>query len=106
MEMLVVLVVLVLGGLLVAGWAGFGLFAYGQRARKRAEAKAPQTLDAAFDGRDSVVFKVNLESPSWETVIAGARERGYELVQDRRDTDVSHTLMFERVNSRSTPPAP
>lgn len=98
MEILVILIVLIVGGLIFAAWAGFGLFLYGERARKRAETKSPQILDIAFDGSQSVVFKINMESPSYETVVLGGRERGYELAHETNDTasGVAKTLIFER----------
>lgn len=100
MGTLVIVVVLffVLGGALLAGAIGFGLFAYGEKARARAEKNAPTILDAAFDGRADVVFKVNLESPSFETVVLGAKERGYTLTSQTDDTPTgsAKTLIFEK----------
>ena len=99
MGFLIFLAVLVIGGMMLAGWLGFGLFALGQHTRKKAEANAPAILDKAFDGRADVVFKVNLESPSFETVVLGAKERGYKL--DNQTNDLpdgsAKTLIFEKV---------
>jgi len=96
--MILFILVLLIGGLMLAGWLGFGLFLHGERTRKRAEAEAPGILDAAFDGRADVVFKVNLETPSYETVVLGAKHRGYALTHEKDDSDlgIAKTLIFER----------
>lgn len=98
MELLVVLVVLVLAGLVLAGFAGAGVFAYGERARRNAEAHAPAFLDVAFTGQPGVVVKINMETPSTETVILGAQERGYRLTHQMSDTPdgTARTLVFAR----------
>lgn len=103
MGLLIALVVVVLvGGVLlyaVGGVAAIWLFTHGEKTRAKAEARAPEILDVAFDGRDDVVFKVNLESPSFETVVLGAKKRGYALTSQTADTDdgVAKTLIFERL---------
>lgn len=98
MIILVAIVVLFVGGLLIAGFLGFGLFAYGEQARARAEKKAPAILDAAFDGRENVVYNINMESVSYETAVLGAKERGYRLLSQTDDTPegFSKTLIFEK----------
>lgn len=99
MPFLIALVVLIVGGMMIAGFFGFGLFAYGEHARAKAEERAPAILDAAFDGRENVVYKVNMESVSFETAVLGAKERGYRLLSHTDDTPdgVAKTLIFERV---------
>lgn len=108
MEVLITLAVLVLLGLVFAGVAGGGLFAWGERSRRRAEERAPQILDAAFDGRRDVVFKVNLESPSYETVILGARQRGYRLTSETTDSPSGEakTLIFRKARKKAADPGP
>ena len=93
-----VLVVLAVAGLVLAGLAGVGVFAYGERTRRNAEAHAPAFLDAAFNGQPGVVVKINLETPSTETVIFGAQERGYQLTHQMNDTPdgTARTLVFAR----------
>ena len=98
MGFLIVVVLALVAGAVLAGWLGFGLFVHGERARKRAEEDAPAILDAAFDGREDVVFKINMESPSFETVLLGAKKRGYRLTSQTDDTQSgsAKTLIFER----------
>lgn len=98
MEFLIGLVVLLVIGVCVAGWAAIGLIAHGGRTRKKAEERAPEILDAAFDGRPDVVFKVNLETPSYETVLLGAKARGYRLEHETDDAPngMAKTLIFSR----------
>jgi len=98
MGFLIFLILLMIAGAALAGWLGFGLFLHGERTRKKAEDNAPEILDAAFDGREDVVFKINMESPSYETVVLSAKRRGYRLASETNDTDsgVAKTLIFER----------
>lgn len=90
-----------------AGWLAIALISYSSRARKKAEANAPSILDAAFAGQDDVVFKINWESPSYETVLIGAKQRGYTLWKETSETtDASiKTLIFQRVASDDVPEA-
>jgi hypothetical protein len=96
----ILLILVLLGGMMFVGWLGLGLFLHGNRTRKRAEERAPEILDAAFDGRTNVVFKMNMETPSYETVILGAKERGYALAHETNNTDdgVAKTLIFEKAS--------
>lgn len=94
-------VVVIFGGVIVyavAGLAGGGLFFWLERSRAKAEENAPAILDEAFDGSQDVVFKVNMETPSFETVVLGAKKRGYRLASQTNDTEsgVAKTLIFER----------
>ena len=101
MGFLIAVIVVVIVGfiamLCLAGWLGFGLFVYGNRAGAKAEANAPSILDKAFVG-DDVVFKINMESPKYETVVLGAKARGYRLCSESNDTanGSAKTLIFER----------
>ncbi len=83
-----------------AGWIGFALFLSGEKSRKKAEANAPAILDKAFVGED-VVFKINDASPKYETVVLGAKARGYRLASQANDTASasSKTLIFEKLSS-------
>ena len=60
-------------------------------------AGAPSILDKAFIGED-VVFKINMESPKYETVVLGAKARGYRLMNETDDTagGEAKTLIFEK----------
>lgn len=81
-----------------AGWIGFALFLSGEKSKKKAEANAPAILDKAFVGAD-VVFKINDASPKYETVVLGAKARGYRLSNETNDTTSgsAKTLIFEKI---------
>lgn len=102
MGILIGLVVLVIfGGLILAGigaFAGGGIFFWMERSRKKAEENAPAILNAAFDGGEDVVFKVNMETPSYETVVLGAKQRGYRFSSETNDSQSgsAKTLIFEK----------
>ena len=71
--MLTLFILAIIAGVCLAGWLAIALIVGSSRAQKKAEANAPAILDAAFDGRDTVVFKINMESLSFETVMLGAK---------------------------------
>lgn len=70
--------------------------------RAKAEADAPRILDLAFDGREDVVFTIGTDSPSYETVLLGAKQRGYVLTSATNDSERGwdKTLIFERAAGR------
>lgn len=94
--MLTFFILAIIAGVCLAGWLAIALIVGSSRAQKKAEANAPAILDAAFDGRDNVVFKINMESLSFETVMLGAKARGYLLASQSQDTEHSQTLIFEK----------
>lgn len=73
-----------------------GVFKIGSD-QKKAEASAPEALDALFDGRPDVTFNGHMRSMKFETVMAGAKERGYRLAHQGGDTNGAFTLMFEKI---------
>jgi hypothetical protein len=83
----------------VAGWLGLGLFISDSNKQKKAEEDAPSILDKAFIG-DDVVFKINSVSPKYETVVLGAKARGYRLMNETNQTasGSAKTLIFEKAN--------
>ncbi|MCT9624250.1 hypothetical protein HWD94_03815 [Pseudarthrobacter equi] len=91
----IVVVVLMFG---VGGWIAIGLIISEDRSKKKAEANAPDILDKSFIG-DDVVFKINAASPKYETVVLGAKARGYRLTSQTDDTSTgsAKTLIFEKV---------
>ncbi|NUU30834.1 hypothetical protein [Arthrobacter sp. C9C5] len=103
MGILIGIVVLFVVGLVfvygVAGWLGFGLYLSESKAHQKAEESAPAILDEAFVG-DDVVFKINPRSPKYETVVLGAKSRGYRLMNETQDTagGSARTLIFEKAN--------
>lgn len=103
MGFLIAVVVLLVLGAVIAGAAGLGLFAWGERTRAKAERDAPRFLDSWFDGRETVVVKINLETPSFETAVAGAADRGYDLTATTNNTEdgTAKTLVFTRRPARA-----
>jgi hypothetical protein len=101
MGFLIFIVVVVILMFCLAGWLGLALYLAGNRSQKKAEENAPDILDRAFTGAEDVVFKINMESPKYETVVLGAKARGYRLANETNDTASGNakTLIFERVQS-------
>lgn len=64
--------------------------------QKKAEANSKGSLDSLFDGRQSVTFSGHMRSMKYETVIVGAKERGYKLEHQAGDPKRAFTLIFER----------
>lgn len=96
------LIVLIVGALLFAGM--FAVFVFGglfkvEADQKKAENNAEAILDAAFDGREDVTFQLHMRTLKYETVIAGAKRRGYKLMHQADGQYGPHTLMFEKVVS-------
>lgn len=79
------------------GVLGFFVLGGVGRARRKAEADSEHILDAAFDGTPDVTFTVNMTTLSPETVVAGARERGYEMTNQLSNQYGPTALMFRRV---------
>jgi hypothetical protein len=97
---IVVVVFAVLFFLVLPGWLGLAWFMHGAHTRKRAEANAPKILRAAFDGHATeVVFKINDNSPSYETVILGVKPLGYQLTHETNTSSDGRakTLIFEKI---------
>jgi hypothetical protein len=90
------LLVLVVGGLMILGIFGAVLLGSVGRSQKKAEANADQILDESFDGRPDVTVTVNMSTLKYETVIAGAKQRGYKLAHQADNQYGPHTLMFEK----------
>lgn len=66
-----------------------------RRSRRSQQANAPAVLDAAFDGRQSVIFPVDTRTLHSSEVIAGGIERGYKLVSNTGGR-TARVLVFER----------
>ena len=93
MFFLVLLVLVLIGGF---GWFMLGGVALINKGQEKAEANAEQILDEAFDGSPNVTFKINMQSVKYETVIVGAKARGYKLLHQAENQYGPHTLIFER----------
>jgi hypothetical protein len=97
MGFIIFIIVVVILMFCAAGWLGLALFLSGEKSKNKAEANAPEILDKAFVGED-VVFKINDLSPKYETVVLGAKARGYRLANETNDTagGSAKTLIFEK----------
>lgn len=94
--MLLLALALGLGAAIYVARAGFSGI---RKDRERAEAKADETLAAAFDGSPQVMFKVTPATLSLEAVISGAHERGYGLagqVSEETAWGAVHNLVFTK----------
>lgn len=91
------LLMFVVIGLVVFGWIGWVTLYGVDRGQKRSEANADQILDTAFDGREDVTFPINMQSVKYETVITGAKKRGYKLAHQADGPHGPRTLIFEKV---------
>lgn len=94
------LIVLLLFGLMLLAaiviFVFVGLFKI-DHDRNKAERSAPEALDKLFDGRPDVTFSGHMRSMKYETVILGAKERGYTLANQAGDPKGAFTLIFEKV---------
>ena len=76
------LIVLIVGGLLFAAavvvFVFIGVFKT-ERDQNRAENDAARILDETFDGRPDVTFTTHMRTLKYETVVSGAKDRGYRL---------------------------
>ena len=73
----------------------FGVWKVGKD-QNTAESAAPSALDELFDGTPNVTFSGHLRSMKYETVILGAKERGYALAHQAGDPKGAFTLIFEK----------
>lgn len=90
-----------IGFLVLLGFGGIAWLVIGGAAKlehdqKKAEQNADVTLDAAFDGRENVSFTINARSLKYDTVVIGAKERGYKLLHQAENQYGPHTLIFEK----------
>lgn len=98
MEVLVVLLILAVIGLPLLLLAGVGGIA-AKDAKLRE--KTSDLLDAAFDGRDTVVYETKVVGPQVKDVIEGADKRGYDLVHNVPGSYSTATLTFKKRPTKS-----
>lgn len=91
------LLVLVVVALIVLGVLGALLLGSVGASQRKAEANAEQILDASFDGSPDVTVTVNMSTLKYETVMLGAKQRGYKLAHQADNKYGPHTLIFEKV---------
>lgn len=90
------IVVLIIGAVAVFGIVGWLLIFKTENDQTRAESNAAEILDTAFDGSPSVVFKTHMRTLKHETVMLGAKERGYVLTNQTLGEHGYGTLIFEK----------
>jgi hypothetical protein len=93
------LIALIVIGLLFLGavfWVGLAMIGKVEHDQNKAEKNAPALLDATFDGRPSVTFNLNMRTMKYDTVILGAKERGYALTHQAGDLNGAMTLIFDK----------
>lgn len=91
-EVLLIIVALVA----LFGWFAIFVLRSVNKGQKKSEANAEQILDAAFNGSPDVTFKINMQTVKYETVIIGAKKRGYKLIHQADNQYGPHTLIFEK----------
>lgn len=97
---LMIILVLVLFGLVVFGVGAFlvlGGVLKIERDQNKAEKDSARILDATFDGREDVTFVAHMRTLKYETVILGAKERGYKLTHQSDGQHGPMTLIFGKV---------
>lgn len=99
---LVVVALVVFGGFALIVWAGVFKVGHDQAA---AEKDSAAILDAAFDGRSDVTFKLHMRTLKYETVVTGAKVRGYALAHQAGDPGGAMTLMFEKAENNDKAPS-
>lgn len=78
------------------GVLGFVVIAKVERDQKKSETNAEPALDELFDGRDDVTFSGHMRTMKYETVIVGAKKRGYKLEHQAGDPKGAFTLIFAK----------
>lgn len=98
---MIFLVVVVAGLVLVTALAlplGIALLARDERQQKRSEEHAEELLDDLFD-EPNVAVDLTARTLTYETVVLGARERGYRLLSESLEpTSKTRTLIFTSDN--------
>lgn len=90
------LVIVLLLALAAFGVFGFFLLFRTESQQRKAEAKADEILDRTFDGRSDVTFELNMATLKYETVITGAKKRGYKLMHQDSNKYGPSMLIFEK----------
>lgn len=88
---------LILFAIAIFGIGGVIVMASVNRGQKRSEANAEQILNNAFNGKEHVTFTINMQSVKYETVVIGAKKRGYKLIHQADGKYGPEKLIFEKV---------
>lgn len=90
------IIAFVLLALMALGVVAFLVLFSTNRAQKKAETNADRLLDETFDGRPDVTYTLNMRTLKYGTVVTGAKQRGYKLVNQAENQYGPHTLIFEK----------
>jgi hypothetical protein len=93
MELVIGIVVV---ALIALGILAFVVLTGTSRAQRKSESNADSILDSTFDGRDSVTYAINMRTLKYETVVTGAKKRGYKLAHQAENQYGPSTLVFEK----------
>lgn len=96
MIVLIFLAVVAVVALICFGLFGFGLLGKIERDQRKAERNADSKLDEMFDGSSDVTFSGHMRSMKYETVILGAKKRGYVVTHESGNPSGAFTLIFEK----------
>jgi len=94
-----ILLLLIVGALIFGGVVVFMVFGgliKVENDQNKAEKNADQILDAAFDRRSDVTFTTHMRTLKYETVILGAKARGYRLTH--QSAQPYGALIFEKTS--------
>jgi len=70
----------------------------------KAERNAAQILDETFDGRSDVSFNLHMRTLKYDTLVMGAKERGYKVSSQALNEYGAGTIIFEKLESPRADP--
>lgn len=88
----------------LVGWLIFGVAMKVGRDQSKAERNSDKILNDVFNGSDDVAFALHMRTLKYDTVIVGAKQRGYRLASQALNEHGAGTLIFERVTARPDEP--
>jgi hypothetical protein len=71
----------------------------------KAEKNATQILDQTFDGRSDVSFELNMRTLKYDTLVIGAKERGYKVASQALNQYGAGMILFEKLETPRPPSA-
>lgn len=91
------MIAIVIFGLMAFGAFGIWAILSTERKRKKAEANAPALLDDLFNGEETVSVTLNFTTMKFDTVVVGAKERGYRLIGQASNQYGPSSAVFEKI---------
>jgi hypothetical protein len=70
----------------------------------KAERDAERILDDTFDGRSDVSFTLHMRTLKYDTLVLGAKKRGYRVAGQALNQYGAGTVMFEKEESPRADP--